>query len=287
MAGAKLLVASDLIDSFASKCGVAKAVEADESLPKTMKVEAVFKGKDIAGTKYEHPLYPRHHTVIEGGDYITTESGDINAFPSGTYTATKITVYTNIQNITGGSSDYTYKIAYRPTNSNSPTFDANNMVEAPWIDIGLFEIVLPVVAFGLTANTTYYFIMYVSDSTATELAPVFTTPLLKQTAQAAAPTVTTTSVELNANGYVKLIGTITGIGSSPIAIYGCGMCYSISDPPTIYDFFTTNNDTGPNIVVEHNPTAGFTYYVRAYATNEDALTGYSSTSTVVVPAPQS
>lgn len=34
-----------------------------------------LKGADIAGTIYKHPLYDRVSPVLEGGDYITTESG--------------------------------------------------------------------------------------------------------------------------------------------------------------------------------------------------------------------
>jgi isoleucyl-tRNA synthetase len=32
-------------------------------------------GSDIIGTTYTHPLYERNSPVLEGGDYITTESG--------------------------------------------------------------------------------------------------------------------------------------------------------------------------------------------------------------------
>jgi hypothetical protein len=212
-----------------------------------------------------------------GSSLIDTTVGDINASPSGTYTATAITVDTVSQDIAGGSGTYIYRIAYRPTNDNSPTFDGNNMIESPWIDIGDSVTAQNVVATGLIANTTYYFIMYVSDSTATELAPVFTTPISQQTAQAAAPTVTTDSVEFT-SGNILLTGTITGIGSSPIEY--SGMCYSTTNPPTISDTVVANTTSEPNIIAEDTLLAGATYYVRAYATNEDGLTAYGSTSTV-------
>lgn len=38
-------------------------------------VLATMPGSDIVGTTYDHPLYPRTSPVLEGGDYITTESG--------------------------------------------------------------------------------------------------------------------------------------------------------------------------------------------------------------------
>ncbi|NBO53258.1 MAG: hypothetical protein EBU84_01410, partial [Actinobacteria bacterium] len=216
-----------------------------------------------------------------GNSIIETGSGDADAIPPGTYTATKITVYTNTQGATGGSGTYTYKIAYSPSN-DSPTFDVNNMVEAPWIDIGSSEEGANLVAFGLIANSTYYFIMYVSDSTATELAPVFTTPLSQNTTQAAAPTVTGTAAFNSGNGTIELTGSVANIGTSPIE--ASGMCYSTTDPPTIDDTFAVNQGELPNIIAYDNPSPGATYYVRAYATNFDSLTGYSSTSTVVVPA---
>jgi isoleucyl-tRNA synthetase len=34
-----------------------------------------FKGSDLVGAKYQHPLYEREAPVIAGGDYITTDSG--------------------------------------------------------------------------------------------------------------------------------------------------------------------------------------------------------------------
>ena len=38
-------------------------------------VVATFKGKDLVGTTYRHPLCERVSEVIAGGDYITTDSG--------------------------------------------------------------------------------------------------------------------------------------------------------------------------------------------------------------------
>ena len=66
----KLVVAKDLVDSLASKLKDPEAKEA----PK-LEVLATFKGDEIEGTKYKHPLFDRISQVVLGGDYITTESG--------------------------------------------------------------------------------------------------------------------------------------------------------------------------------------------------------------------
>eukprot|EP00802_Teleaulax_amphioxeia_P002182 Tamp_02184.p1 GENE.Tamp_02184~~Tamp_02184.p1 ORF type:complete len:1015 (-),score=352.78 Tamp_02184:1516-4146(-) len=66
----KLVVAKDLVESLAQKL---KDPEAEQA-PK-LEVLATFKGDEIEGTKYKHPLFDRVSEVVLGGDYITTESG--------------------------------------------------------------------------------------------------------------------------------------------------------------------------------------------------------------------
>jgi isoleucyl-tRNA synthetase len=63
----KLLVATDLAAGLAKKF----------DLPEGEQLEMLkdFKGADLVGTTYTHPLYDRKAPVIAGGDYITTESG--------------------------------------------------------------------------------------------------------------------------------------------------------------------------------------------------------------------
>jgi isoleucyl-tRNA synthetase len=63
----KLLVATDLAGVLAKKL----------DLPEGEQFEMVkeFKGADLVGTTYGHPLYDRISPVLAGGDYITTESG--------------------------------------------------------------------------------------------------------------------------------------------------------------------------------------------------------------------
>ncbi|KAL1526923.1 hypothetical protein AB1Y20_015614 [Prymnesium parvum] len=63
----KLLVAKDLIGAVSGRLGLPDG----ESLTE----EATFKGEQVAGTTYAHPLLERTSEVVLGGDYITTESG--------------------------------------------------------------------------------------------------------------------------------------------------------------------------------------------------------------------
>lgn len=60
------VIAKDLVES------VSKKLETEESIT----VIGVLKGKDLLGVEYSHPLEPeRICRVVEGGDYITTETG--------------------------------------------------------------------------------------------------------------------------------------------------------------------------------------------------------------------
>ncbi|CAM9322588.1 unnamed protein product [Discosporangium mesarthrocarpum] len=63
----RLIVAQELAGVLGTKLGL----EEGDSL----QIVATLKGKDIAGTKYQHPLYDRVSEVVIGGDYITTETG--------------------------------------------------------------------------------------------------------------------------------------------------------------------------------------------------------------------
>lgn len=65
--GLRFIVAKDLAASLGKKMGFIN--ESD------VKIEAIFRGIDLVGTKYQHPLYERQSDVVIGGDYITTESG--------------------------------------------------------------------------------------------------------------------------------------------------------------------------------------------------------------------
>jgi len=63
----KLIVATDLVETIAEK------VELPEG--EAFEIVSTMPGSDLIGTTYTHPLYERNSPVLEGGDYITTESG--------------------------------------------------------------------------------------------------------------------------------------------------------------------------------------------------------------------
>jgi len=64
----KIIVAKDLIETLTKKFGLE---EEDQSF----EILKTLSGSELIGTTYTHPLYPRTSKIVEGGDYITTESG--------------------------------------------------------------------------------------------------------------------------------------------------------------------------------------------------------------------
>ncbi len=66
LGGQAFVVAKDL---------VGKLAETVFKVEGGITVLTTVKGKDLIGLKYRHPLFDRESQVLEGGDYITTESG--------------------------------------------------------------------------------------------------------------------------------------------------------------------------------------------------------------------
>lgn len=60
------VVAKDLVERLG---------EAVFKVGSPLKVLETLKGRELVGMKYTHPLFARESQVLEGGDYITTESG--------------------------------------------------------------------------------------------------------------------------------------------------------------------------------------------------------------------
>jgi len=74
--GESYIVAKDLVGNLAIKMqGEAEEEGGGRPPPPVLEELAVFKGKDLEGTVYKHPLYERESKVVIGGEYITTESG--------------------------------------------------------------------------------------------------------------------------------------------------------------------------------------------------------------------
>ncbi|MEG5058284.1 isoleucine--tRNA ligase [Microcoleus sp. A2-C5] len=58
-----ILVAVDAVDRLSA------------TLNTELKILATFKGKDLEGSIYKHPLFDRESPIVAGGDYITADSG--------------------------------------------------------------------------------------------------------------------------------------------------------------------------------------------------------------------
>lgn len=124
---------------------------------------------------------------------------------------------------------------------------------------------------GLTANTTYYVKAYATNINGTSYGSQvsFTTSKVYTTA-----TVSTTEAKTITPNSAELGGNVTSDGNTPVTERG--VCFSISQNPT-----TTNNKTalgsGSGIfsTTVNGLTANTTYYVRAYAINNQG-TSYGS-----------
>ena len=116
---------------------------------------------------------------------------------------------------------------------------------------------------GLTANTTYYFRAYATNTLGTEYGLQFTLTTL---AAPVLPNVITTAIsginETSATGG----GTVSCDGGATVSPKG--VCWSLAHNPTIADAKTTDG-SGMGIFTSNisGLTASTTYYVRAYATN--------------------
>ena len=105
-------------------------------------------------------------------------------------------------------------------------------------------------------------------------------PVKMQVAEKSAPTVTLESVEEITYNSATVNGTIVAIGSSKVTRYG--FCYSnTNQEPTVYDKISNLGDcTAPKAFKSTltNLESTTTYYVRAFAENQEGIT-YSSVRT--------
>ena len=119
---------------------------------------------------------------------------------------------------------------------------------------------------GLTPSTTYVYRVYAYNAAGDS--PTYSNEVtVTTTAIISLPTLTTTAASSIANTTAVSGGTISSDGGAAITVRG--VCWSTSPNPTIA--LTTKTTDGAGIGVFTSSitglTAGTTYYVRAYATN--------------------
>ena len=128
---------------------------------------------------------------------------------------------------------------------------------------------------NLQKNTTYYFRAYaiVNSSIVPGEVLTFTT-----TCSNIPPTISTNNITGITSNSANSGGQVTDEGSSPVIIRG--VCWSTSQNPTISNSKTSNGN-GPGSFSSYitGLNSCTTYYVRAYATNNDGLTGYGEQKT--------
>ena len=123
----------------------------------------------------------------------------------------------------------------------------------------------------LTPGTTYYYCAYATNNVGTG----YGTILNFNTNKGDKPEVRIDEIEETYTGTAVCKCFVEDEGSSPISERG--VCWSSSDNPTIADNHLSNGSgMGSYTINLTNLTLGETYYVRAYAKNNDGHIGYSS-----------
>ena len=134
---------------------------------------------------------------------------------------------------------------------------------------------------GLSPNTTYYVRAYATNG---DSVTGYGDNKEFTTSSTTAPTVTTTDVSSITTTTASSGGDVTSEGSA--AVTARGVCWSTSADPTTADSKTTDGTgTGSFTSSITGLSPNTTYYVRAYATNSDGITGYGSDKTFTTAAP--
>jgi hypothetical protein len=232
-----------------------------------------------AGTKYYIKAYITNGTETAYGSEtsFTTVSASIPTLTTTAIASVTTTTASSGGNISNdGGAPVTargvcWNTATSPTTANSKTTDGTGT--------GSFTSSLT----SLTANTTYYYRAYATNSAGTGYGNeiIFTTV-------ASTPTLTTTAPGSITQTTATSGGNITDNGGAPVL--ASGVCWSTTSNPLVSGSHTTDGSaSGTFISSITGLTANTTYYVKAYATNI-AGTAYGNelsfiTNAVVVLVP--
>lgn len=130
---------------------------------------------------------------------------------------------------------------------------------------------------GLTAGQTYFVRAYATNALGTAYGTQKTFTTTQAPPGIVLPTVTTSEVANITETTAICGGTVTGNGNGTVTERG--VCWSTSPNPTLNDSHLSNGSgMGSYLATLTGLTAGQTYYVRAYATNE-AGTAYGEMKT--------
>ena len=212
--------------------------------------------------RYEAYMICNDETIYGGEITFTTEQiPDPESPIVTTADVTDITQTTAVSggNVTddGGASvtarGVCWSTSQNPTISDNHTSDGNGT--------GSFTSNLT----NLTANTTYYVRAYATNENGTSYGEQKSFTTLQNIEL---PTVTTAEVTDITQTTAVSGGNVTDDGGA--AVTARGLCWSTSQNPTVSDNHTSDgNGTGSFTSNLTNLTANTTYYVRAYATNEN------------------
>ncbi len=181
----------------------------------------------------------------------------------------------------GGANVTSNGFCYSTTNS-SPTL--TNSTVAVSSGAGAFSSTLS----GLTSSSTYYVTAYATNSAGTS----YSAPITFTTSSNGLPSITTTIASSITSNSAVLGGNISNDGG--YTILSRGICYSSTNtsPTLANSIVTIGNGIGAYTTTVTGLTAGTTYYVVAYATNNLGITTYgmpvsfiaSNSSSIILPS---
>jgi len=225
------------------------------------------------GTTYYVKAYMSNgRDIVYGKEVSFTTSAILPSLTTTEVTAITATTATSGGSITsGGGALVTAKGVCWSTNQN-PTIADNKTIDG--IGTGSFVSSLT----GLSPNTTYYVSAYATNSEGTAYGNQvsFITPQV-----VTLPTVTTTAISDITTVTASGGGNVTSDGNATVTARG--VCWSISQNPTIADNKTTDGTgTGSFVSSLTGLSPNTTYYVRAYATNSEG-TAYGNQVSFITP----